>query len=178
MEFDKHIFTRGLPKTGQTTERRAGDDGTYETGWWLKLLNANNRTRFVDITADLVLDRATGLVWPKDWAGDGGNSGTAINWDESIDWALALDFADKTDWRLPNRNELGSLFDLSNVNPALPDSAFDNPVTDQYWTSSSYIGDILNAWYCDLIVGGIYHSTKTTDYNVVAVRSYQKPCFQ
>jgi hypothetical protein len=50
--------TRILPKTGQTVEYQAGDDGTYEKG------NPAS-PRFVDNGDGTISDKATGLMWIK-----------------------------------------------------------------------------------------------------------------
>jgi len=47
----------GLPKTGQTVEYQAGDDGTYEKGWV--------GTQFTDNLDGTISDSATGLMWIK-----------------------------------------------------------------------------------------------------------------
>ncbi|GAH35530.1 unnamed protein product, partial [marine sediment metagenome] len=69
MDTGQVILSQGLPKTGQETEYREGDDGTYEFGWWKNRLNANNKTRFIAKTIGVhavVIDLATGLMWPAD----------------------------------------------------------------------------------------------------------------
>jgi hypothetical protein len=50
--------TRILPKTGQTVEYQAGDDGTYEKG------NPAS-PRYVDNGDGTISDKATGLMWIK-----------------------------------------------------------------------------------------------------------------
>jgi hypothetical protein len=53
----------GLPRTGQTTSYRAGDDGTYQAG----VRAANTRAlELVDNGNGTVTDYATGLIWVKD----------------------------------------------------------------------------------------------------------------
>jgi hypothetical protein len=50
--------TRILPKTGQTVEYQAGDDGTYEKG-------NPAAPRYVDNGDGTISDKATGLMWIK-----------------------------------------------------------------------------------------------------------------
>src|SRR3972149_12033593 len=61
---DKIIVPRktwSLPKTGQTTSRRTGDNGTYQMGQ-----NAPAyASRFVNNTDGTVSDRHTGLMWVR-----------------------------------------------------------------------------------------------------------------
>lgn len=120
---------RILPKTGQTTSYRDGDDGYYEAGW-------DEAERFKDVGDGTVLDNATGLMWPKDFAGDGANGGNTLNWDDAIDWAQALDFAGYTDWKIPNLFELASTVDFSRT-PPFTYAIFDNSPTAKTWTSTT-----------------------------------------
>lgn len=111
----QNIISRSLPKTGQTIEYLAGDDGTHEAGWWKGRLNANNKTRFIikligAMPADhIILDRATGLMWARDGNAAGCNNGNVITWANAITYANGLTFAGFDDWRLPNINELASI---------------------------------------------------------------------
>lgn len=61
-----------------------------------------------------VKDTNTNLVWLQDW-----NVNGLQNWTTQRDWALGLDFAGSTDWRLPGIGEYQALFtaygDLSAV---------------------------------------------------------------
>jgi len=55
-------FSAGLPRTGQTTVYRAGDDGTYQAG----IRMASERAlEFVNNGNGTVTDRAMGLVWVR-----------------------------------------------------------------------------------------------------------------
>ena len=146
----KNIITRGMPKTGQVVEYRAGDDGTYETGWWVRRLNANNRTRFVGktISGDIVMvDRATGLMWPKSGLSVACNNGAQINWNGAIDLALALDFGGFDDWYLPNLLELHSITNSGVFNPAIHPIFTDTQSVNlyTYWTSTTVASNTIAA---------------------------------
>ena len=106
--------------------------------------------RFVDQADGTVLDTLTGLTWLKD-AGCLGNG----------DWATALaqvhqlassmcglsDGSSAGQWRLPNLNELASLVDDGQFNPALPAGhPFANVANATYWTSTTYFGLATEAW--------------------------------
>jgi len=140
-EYKKKIVEIGLPKTGQAIEYAAGDDGTYEAGWVLGRLNANNRTRFTAHTIagdDVVLDRATGLMWAADGNEAGCNNGAVISWANSITYANGLDFAGFTDWRSPNAIELFSLLDfVEQAAPKIDHDFFPNTVNDYYWAGTT-----------------------------------------
>ncbi len=71
-----------------------------------------------------VTDLATGLVW------DQNDSGTPMNWEESLTWIEARNaesYLGYTDWRLPNAKELQSLLDYSR-SPYTTGSAAIDPV--------------------------------------------------
>lgn len=157
----QNIITRGLPKTGQATQFRAGDDGQFEAGWWKGRLNANNRDRWIVKApggAIVVLDQATGLMWPADFTAAGGNLGNTLLWNAAVDWALALDFAGFTDWRLPNILELFSLVYQEVMAPPLTWSPpFEHCKTDgpAYWSSTTEALNNTNAFVVDFNTGEI-----------------------
>ena len=173
-EAGQNIITRGLPKTGQDVEQVAGDDGTYEAGWWVGRLNATNRTRFIARTIggdDIVLDRATGLMWAADGAAAGCNNGALITWPLGIAYANALNFAGFEDWRMPNHKELHSLLDLAGGWPLINTTVFPNTETDDtYWTSSTAPFVAANAFFVDFSGGASYDMLKTTELNLRCVR--------
>jgi hypothetical protein len=126
-----------LPRTGQKISYLQGDDYTDQKGV------AWPDQRFTDNLDGTVTDHLSGLIWLK-------NAGCF----ESTDWATALADANKlasgscglTDnssagqWRMPNANELESLVDVSQVNPAISaNSPFTQVnLTQAYWSSTTY----------------------------------------
>jgi len=142
-------LTRGLPKTGQVTQHSAGDDGTYEAGWWVRRLNANNKVRFILKTIagdDIVFDRATGLMWARDGNAAGCNNGLTINWSNAITYANGLTFASFSDWRLPNALELVCLCKFDVWNPSIDATIFPNTRGNPYWTSTTRPDVTANAY--------------------------------
>lgn len=171
----QNIITRGLPKTGQMTQFRAGDDGQFEAGWWRGRLNINNRERWIAKTIggdDIVLDRATGLMWPTDFAAAGANLGNIDNWNPAIDWALALDFAGFTDWRLPNILELFSIvYQEIMAPPLIWTPPFQNCFSATYWSSTTESLNSTEAWTVDFSTGDIIGAPKAiASLRMVAVR--------
>ncbi|MCX5809727.1 MAG: DUF1566 domain-containing protein [Proteobacteria bacterium] len=68
----------------------------------------------------------------------------------------------KNKWRLPTRQELESLLDLNNYNPALPKNhPFINVQSNYYWSSSSYAGNTNGAWVVGMGSGYVGSSSKT-----------------
>ena len=139
METGQIILTRLLPKTGQTVVMYAGDDGTYQAGWWKGKTVANNKTRFLANTLDgddIVLDLATGLMWAADGNELGCNNGGGLAWVTAIAYAEALDFAGFTDWRVPNINELLSIVNHSESSPSTYTAFFVNTAFSNYWSAT------------------------------------------
>lgn len=171
-EAGKYPITRHLPKTGQTTVYQANDDGTFQAGWWRGRTVSGNKTRFLSKTISgdaIVVDRATGLIWPKDLAGAGGNNTTALTWSEAITWAAALSFAGFTDWRLPNIIELLSIGDFEKAASPRIYSIFDNP-PGYLWSSTTYKGLITSAFLLDCSEPKTNNTPKAFENRVLAVR--------
>ena len=60
---------------------------------------------------EMILDSSTNLFWQKDPV-------KKATWKEALDYCESLDYAGKSDWRLPNKNELLSLVDYSKLEEA------------------------------------------------------------
>lgn len=149
MDAKRLVLTRLLPKTGQVTSYRTGDDGTYEAGWWRGRLNADNKTRFIHIgtgSNTLTIDLATGLMWPADGSGLGCFMGSICSWDTAVIYANALDLGGFTDWRLPNIKELMSIVDYNTANIAIDLSKFPATTTGYYWSATTNKGLTTLAW--------------------------------
>jgi hypothetical protein len=151
-----------VPKTGQTTSYVAGDDGALQKGV------ASPPPRFTDNSNGTVTDNLTGLIWLKD-----ANCFNTANWTTALSNANSLasgtcsltDGSTAGQWRLPNRKELDSLIDLSNVSPALSTGhLFTGVQSNYYWSASSDAGVAADAWVVDLIAGYVnaYGKTGTT----------------
>ncbi len=127
-----------VPRTGQTTSYVSGDDASANKGV------AWPSTRFTDNNNGTVTDGLTGLVWMK-------NAGcfAASNWSTALTSANQLangqcgltDGSTAGQWRMPNVNELESLVDISQSNPAVSSG---NPFTNinfanAYWSSTTYM---------------------------------------
>jgi hypothetical protein len=104
---------------------------------------------------DLVLDKETGLIWPRTAQLPGG----AINWLDANTKAREFVLASRIGWRLPTVEELASLTDTTQANPALPSG---HPfITVQfganapaYWTSTNSENPSAAAWFVNLGSGG------------------------
>ena len=173
-----------VAKTGQMTSSVPGDDGNLQKG-------VSMTGRFKDNGNGTVTDGLTGLIWLKD-----GQCGTFFSGDTGTNprpWLDAITAANKLaspyctlsdgsvagDWRLPNRRELDSLVDFGQdgvSSPALPTGC---PLTDStamsfgYWSSTTYAGYSLSAWYVHFVDGGGYTNSKSQTHYVRAVRGGQ-----
>ena len=140
MEAKRLITSRQLPKTGAVTPVTAGHDGFYQAGWWRGRKIEGNKTRFISKTIDgddVVIDRATGLMWAADGTAAGCFNGGVKNFADAITYAEGLTFAGFTDWRIPNAFELFSICDMSRTEPTIDVNFFPNCLSTKYWTSTS-----------------------------------------
>jgi len=164
VEAYKAILSRLLPKTGQSICYQAGDDGTYEAGWWKGKLNLGNKVRFISKTVGsdvIVIDRATGLIWAADGNASGCKS-DADSFSDCIIYAEGLTFAGFSDWRVPNIKELVSLLDYGISGLRIKQPPFSNTTTERrYVSSTTYIEATTYCYGVDFIDGKIYSGVKT-----------------
>ena len=123
--------------------------------WWRKLDPA--AVRCVS-SSNTTTDSTTGLTWTKcsmktvssspemDTTAGCTDTNDRGTWEDALSACENLDFAGRTDWRLPNVTELHSLIDLTQtegefINPSdfpnIPGSSENPPY---YWTSTTYNG--------------------------------------
>jgi hypothetical protein len=158
-----------VPQTGQTTCWNSsgnmidcadtGQDGDIQAG----VMPPD--PRFTDNEDGTITDNLTHLIWLKDadcfgirtWA----QALTDANTLNSGECGLT-DGSVEGDWYLPNRNELTSLLDLENFNPALPtDHPFMNFQSSGYWSSTTFAGGPNHAWFVNFFNGGVDNFSKT-----------------
>lgn len=162
-ESKSFVFSRFLPKTGQTVSYQTGDDGDYEKGWAIG-------QRFIPKTIganDIVFDRATGLMWPESGISGGGNNGL---WDSSLVFCGALTFAGFSDWRQPNMNELLSIMDQSVGTGTKVYSVFINIFAANYWTSTTDSKNAIFAMVLNFSSGAVLSILKAVPAYTLAVR--------
>ena len=158
----KYGFTFiGVPKTGQTTSYRTGDDGAYQKG------APATGARFIDNADGTITDRVTGLMWVKQPENIGGiweSAGQPVKmtWNDGIDNCNALNYAGYADWRLPNAAELATLFDYAKYNPAIDTAFFPNTKSANYLTSTTYKNNTANCEILNFTAPSIYPNAKTT----------------
>ena len=152
-----------LPKTGQTTSYRTGDDGYHQRGV------AWPNPRFVDNGDGTITDKLTGLMWQRV------PLSTTKTWNDAIDYCNNLELAGHTDWRLPNKRELYSLYNAGQADNAawLNSQGFSNIKIGWYWSAGTYAYNTSCAWLVCMRHGGISNGNICFSDYVVAVRSGQ-----
>jgi len=174
---DKKIYPIGIPRTGQTYSDTDFRDWVHDDDGELQMGVPWPDQRFSDNGDGTVTDNLTGLVWLKD-----ANCFGIIYWYGALVECNTLedgycgltDGSMPRDWRLPNRNELLSLIDISNGRPALPDGhPFLNVWEGYYWTSSQAAPNAPSeAWYIYMWNGAVDHAGKVrNEFLVWPVRS-------
>ena len=166
----KYGFTFiGVPKTGQTISFRTGDDGAYEKGAPL------SGAFFIDNGNGTITSRATGLMWVKQPENIGGiweSAGQPVkmSWNDAIDNCNALTYAGYADWRLPNANEIVTLFNYEKSAPCIDTAYFPNTKSDNYQTSTTYFNNTARNQIVSMNVPIITNDLKTAIHYVRPVR--------
>lgn len=179
-----------LLKTGQTTCWNSagsvipcagtGHDGDLQRGVAFAYEDNGDGT---------ITDANTGLMWEK-LSNDGSlhHKENTYTWDNAFALKVATlnsppCFSGHCDWRVPNLNELESIRNLENLDPAVP-PAFNTgcqpgctvltcsctAVSTYYWSSSSYAGYPQFVWTVRFFDGSLGNGTGNSGYYVRAVR--------
>jgi hypothetical protein len=120
--------------------------------------------------------RPTGLTWMRCSLGQTWDGKTCIGEAAGFTWGAALQaanrqsFAGRTDWRLPNKNELASIVEEACSAPAINEKVFPATPPAFFWSSSPYAGLAQGAWSVDFAFGPVNASVKTGSLNVRLVR--------
>jgi hypothetical protein len=141
--------------------------------------------RFHLLSDDLVEDHSTGLVWAR----DAGLFEFPLAWSEGLAAIADLNRVarfGRTDWRMPNRNELRSLLDHGEKRPALPAGhPFRRVFSGWHWTSTTAAIAPAYAWYVHLEGARMFYGNKRDFYwlwpvcgsSAVLPRTGQMGCF-
>jgi len=120
-----------VPRTGKVYSYTPGDDGNLQKGL------AWPSPRFIDNDDGTITDTMTNLMWAK----DAYQAGTEKTWEDALAYCNNLEYADYTDWHLPNVFQLLSIIDFEYYKPdktALPPGhPFIHTDHNNYWTSTS-----------------------------------------
>lgn len=121
-----------------------------------------------------VTDSVTNLLWQKCSAGQGttlGNCSTgnvsSYTWPNAITYCEGLTLGGRSDWRLPNINELRSIVDYGKSTNY--STSFPNTQSNDYWSSSTYTRSTSNAWGVSFSFRSVNFGSKTNGYYVRCV---------
>ena len=133
------------------------------TSWGIKISGA---TRFkLVLEGAAAFDWETWLVWEQ-------SPNTAVrDWSSAISHCYTREVGGRKGWRLPTIEELASLVDTSQSDPALPAGhPFTDVQSDGYWSSSTHASDPSYAWGVHFGNGLVSNAGKSSDYYVWCVR--------
>lgn len=126
-------------------------------------------------TDGTVLHAPTGLMWKQCSEGLSGEAcatGAAsfMTWSAALNTAKASAFAGYTDWRLPNRQELESLVDVTCGFPTINETIFPGTRNAETWTSTTVRLYRTQAWFVNFSGGDSSRLDKTRNGVVRLVR--------
>lgn len=119
------------------------------------------RAEYIHNSGATVYDTTTGLLWMrcplgKTWTGSMcSGSENLLTWAQAK--ALTVDFAGRSDWRLPNVRELQSLLSLDNYNPAIDSYTFPGTPGSSFWSSTADAYASTEGWYVSFAEGTTGH---------------------
>ena len=120
--------------------------------------------RFIDCGDGTIKDTLTGLMWDKD------GSDNSMSQSRAEEYCKKSEVGGHKDWRLPTREELESILDLTKVYPAI-DPIF-NCKSAWYWTSTPYAGNSGSAWFVGFSTGSVLWNLRSYYFYVRPVRQY------
>ncbi|MBW2664319.1 MAG: DUF1566 domain-containing protein [Deltaproteobacteria bacterium] len=164
------LFLPGLVSAGDL-EPAAPPGSTMKTldqimPTWSQKLDASERFELV-LNGKAVLDKETGLVWEQS------PDTTDRDWVFACIHCYRLTVERRKGWRLPTVEELASLVDPQNEEPALPTGhPFANVKHSHYWSSTTTpeYSDCHYAWTVSFHHDGIGYHQKNMDAYVWCVR--------
>jgi hypothetical protein len=165
--------------SGSVSAQTSMNGPYYASPSWDQTLPATQRFIVLsNMNNEAVLDRETGLVWQRT---PGTSFAPTWRWDQAQDACHMLGGVStmptttgRLGWRLPSLEELGSLVDLTQANPALPPGhPFLGVENVPYWTATSNQAETgLDGFSVNFATGTIDFTPKETTFNHIwCVRS-------
>jgi len=176
----KSTGSKNLKKTGHISSYDEGgavshranlskDDGYYQSGVAPQYSRDDNKS--------IVTDHITNLQWADDsnvssvtkkWVTqmnyDAGNYSDTSG-DTATSYCTNLALGGFYDWRLPSIDELMYIADRSKRNPAIDTAYFQNVVSNNYWSSTTVVGDERKAWIVRFSNGhGIWYNKSYSSF--------------
>ena len=131
-----------VPDTSQAVSTTAtfGEDSDY---------TSTNQQSFTDNGNGTITDNVTGLMWQKTDAGE-------MTWENAVNNASAQTTGGYSDWRLPNPQEIFSIFNHENNGLAINTTYFpQNGAGAQYWWTRDVFGSSTTNVWCANEGGGL-----------------------
>jgi hypothetical protein len=142
-----------------------GGPGNVWANWPMPDPAAGSAALYDTASAEVAVDRVTGLGWQR------GVAGGMFDWRRASEYCGCLVLGGHDDWRLPTRIELVTLVDFTRQDPAIDGKAFPDTPFEWFWTSSRLAGsDPPAAWYLGFFDGDTHHASLDTSYRVRCVR--------
>jgi hypothetical protein len=123
--------------------------------------------KMVDNQDGTITDQSTCLTWQK------AAPEKQMSWKQALSYCENLRLAGKSDWRLPNVEELRSIVDYTKFQPTINETFFPNTMSAFCWSSTSNAYTTGIAWGVDFNYGRGNHLAKDSSYFVRAVRGGQ-----
>jgi formylglycine-generating enzyme required for sulfatase activity len=164
------VFSYPPLKTGQTNSySTTGSDGDLQKGV---------ARSYTDNGDGTVTDNATGLVWQKCSRGQNNDascsgSATTATWTDAGSYCSSLSLAGKT-WRLPSIQELETLPNYSQSNPAIDTTIFPSTKIAVYWSSTTSASNTSIAWGVNFSAGEVTAYNKVSTFYVRCVSGQSK----
>jgi hypothetical protein len=125
--------------------------------------NAIDLSNFVEFAVEykiIVKDLKTNFEWAKEAVSGG-------TWETVLNYCDNLEYAGYSDWRIPNVNELSTLFYDRAYQPA---SNFPGIYSEYYWTASTAVSANSSAWRINMFAGGVDLGMKSEKHFAMCVR--------
>jgi hypothetical protein len=124
-------------------------------------------------TDEVVTDSMTGLMWQKNLDKECATCAckkSPCSWKDALKYCEGLEYGTYKNWRLPNVKELTSLvnYGRSSTDPA---SDFPDMPESSFWSSSTNVIFLSNAWFVFFYYGTVGHYGKTNKTYVRCVRA-------
>jgi Protein of unknown function (DUF1566) len=132
---------------------------------------------FIDNKDGTVTHKRTGLIWQRcsvgqTWTGSScSSSANTYTYNQAL--ALTSTFAGHSDWRVPNENELLSIAEYGNYNPAINTTLFPTFSWEADWSASPDPYNSQIAWFVNFYNGYGNNDPKYLEFAVRLVRGGQ-----
>jgi hypothetical protein len=146
------------------------------------LKSSFDRSQVVVHDDGTLVDLSTGLMWQRCTLGYSWQSGTCsrdsaaaeFTWEDALTTAASKKtFAGYHGWRLPNKNELGSLVERACFSPAIDQTLFPATESKGYWTNTPNNFNEFSAWAVNFVDGDHMSTSRTNLLGIRLVRPVQ-----